>query len=234
MKKIIIVDKLKRPLELETNFLERPDIKIFTAYSNEEVLKIHGDEKVDLIITLINLPGMGTGDLCSVIRTIKTLRRVSIIVYSPDNDKDISMSERCRANAVMTLPVNTALLLEKVQELLNISSREPCRVLIIVRREGHLLSGPFTCSLENISETGMLVETHKNLERGDRIECSFIMPNSTRMETRGEIVRVVKNSTQSHYKWYGVKFASLPVEAKCAIEAFVGKKTGLRPKYRDL
>ncbi|HXY54398.1 MAG TPA: PilZ domain-containing protein [Nitrospirota bacterium] len=233
MKKIIIMDKIKRPLELETNFLERPDIKIFTAYSNEEVLKIHGDEKVDLIITLINIPGMGTGDLCSVIRAIKTLRRVSIIVYSPDDEKNIAMSERCRANAVMTLPVNAALLLDKVQELLHISSRESCRVLIIVRREGHLLSRPFTCSSENISATGMLVETHKNLERGDRIECSFIMPDSTRMETRGEIVRVVKNSTRCHNNWYGVKFASLPLEAKCAIEAFVGRKTVLRPKYRD-
>ena len=234
MKKIIIVDQIKRRLELETNFLERPDIKIFTAYSNEEVLKIHGDEKVDLIITLINLPGMCTGDLCSTIRAMKTLRRVSVIVYSPDNEKNIALSERCRANAIMTLPVNTTLLLDRVQELLNVSLRESCRVLISVRREGYLLSKPFTCGSENISATGMLMETHKNLERGDRIECSFVLPDSTRLETRGEIVRVVKNPAQCQYNWYGVRFATLPHEAKCAIEAFVRKKTVLHPEYRDL
>jgi DNA-binding response OmpR family regulator len=235
MKKIIIADQIKHPLEQETNFLERPDIKIFTAYSNEEVLKIHSAEKVDLIMTLFYLPGMSTGDLCSLIRAIQTLRGVSVIVYSPDNEKDIALSERCRANAIMTLPVNTALLLDKVQELLNISSRESCRVLLSVRREGHLLGKPFTCSSENISVSGMLMETHRNLERGDRIECSLVLPDSTRVETSGEIVRAIKNSTRYDPNWYGVKFSSLAPEAKCAIEAFVEKKTPtLRPKYRGL
>lgn len=235
MKKIIIADQIKHSLERETNFLERHDIRVFTAYSNEEVLKIHGAEKVDLIITLIHLPGMSTADLCSLIRTIPNLRSVSMIIYSSDKEKDIALSERCRANAVMTLPVNAALQLDKIQELLNISSRGSCRVLLSVSLEGHLLGKPFTCTSENISASGLLMETHRNLERGDRIDCSLVLPDSTRVKTSGEIVRAIKNPTRFNPNWYGVKFSALAPEARCAIEALVNKRSQtLRLNPRDL
>jgi len=225
MKKIIIADQIKQSLERETNFLERPDVKVFTVYSNEEVMKIHSTEKVDLIITLFHMPGMSTADLCSLIRTIRNLRSVSMIIYSTDKEKDVAMSERCRANATMTLPVNAALLLDKVQELLNIPPRGVCRVLLSARLEGHLLGKPFTCTSENISASGLLMETHRNLERGDRIGCSLVLPDSTRVETSGEIVRTIKNPTRFDPNWYGVKFYTLAPEAKCAIEALVKKRS---------
>jgi DNA-binding response OmpR family regulator len=225
MKKIIIVDQIRHSLAQETNFLERRDVKVFAANSNDEVLKIHSTEKADLIITIFNLPGMSTADLCSLIRTVPNMRMVSMIIYSSDKEKDIALSERCRANAVMTLPVNAALLLDKMQELLNISSRGSCRVLLSVRLEGHLLGKPFTCTSENISASGLLMETHKNLERGDRIDCSLVLPDSTRVNTRGEVVRAIKNPTRFDPNWYGVKFYALPPEAKCAIETLVEKRS---------
>jgi len=235
MKKIIIADQIKHSLVQETNFLERQDIKVFTAKSNEEVLKIHGIEKVDLIITLFNMPGMSTADLCSLIRTVPNLRGVSMIIYSSSEEKEIALSERCRANAVMTLPVNAALLLDKMQELLNISSRGSCRVLLSVRLEGYLLGKPFTCTSENISTSGLLMETHRNLEQGDRIDCSLVLPDSTRVKTSGEIVRSIKNPTRFDPNWYGVKFSTLAPEAKCAIEALVEKRSStLRSKSRGL
>ena len=235
MKKIIIADQIKHSLAQETNFLERQDVKVFTVNSNEEVLKIRGTEKADLIITLFHLPGISTAELCSLIRTIPNMRRVSMIIYSSDEEKDIALSERCRANAVMTLPVNAALLLDKMQELLNISSRGSCRVLLSVRLEGHLLGKPFTCTSENISASGLLMETHKNLERGDRIDCSLVLPDSTRVKTSGEIVRAIKNPTRFDPNWYGVKFFALAPEAKCAIEALIEKRSQtLRSKSRSL
>ncbi|HSA77878.1 MAG TPA: PilZ domain-containing protein [Nitrospirota bacterium] len=235
MKKIIIADQIKQSMERQSNFLQRPNIKVFTAYSNEEVLKFHSAEKVDLIITLFRLPGMSTADPCSLIRTIRNLRRVSMIIDSSDKEKDIALSERCRANAVMTLPVNACLLLDKMQEFLDIPSRESCRVLLSVRLEGHLLSKPITCTSENISASGMLIETHRNLERGDRIYCSLVLPDSTRLETCGEIVRAIKNPTRFDPNWYGVKFSALAPEAKCAIEARVAKRyQALRSRTRDL
>jgi len=225
MKKIIIADQIKHSLERQTNFLQQPNIKVFTAYSNEEVLKFHSDEKVDLIITLFRLPGMSTADLCTLIRTIRNLRSVSMIIYTSDKEKDIALSERCRSNAVMTLPVNASLLLDKMQELLDIPSRGSCRVLLSVCLEGQILSKPFTCTSENISASGLLMETHRNLERGDRIDCSLVLPDSTRVKTRAEIVRAIKNPTRFDPNWYGVKFSSLAPEAKCAIEALVEKRS---------
>jgi len=55
------------------------------------------------------------------------------------------------------------------------------------------------------------------------------------VETRGEIVRAIKNPTRFDPNWYGVKFSSLAPEAKYAIEALIGKRSqALQSRNRDL
>lgn len=108
-------------------------------------------------------------------------------------------------------------------------------MLLSVRLEGHLLGKPFICTSENISASGLLMGTHRNLERGDRIDCSLVLPGSTRVKTRGEIVRTIKNPTRFDPNWYGVKFSSLVPEAKYAIERLIEKGSQtLRSRYRVL
>src|SRR5512143_1717105 len=98
-------------------------MKVFTAYSNEEVLKIHSTEKVDLIITLLRLPGMGTTDLCFSDQDHSQPAQCLDVICSSEEEKDIALSERCRANAIMTR--RSTLLLDKMQELLDIPSMAP-------------------------------------------------------------------------------------------------------------
>jgi CheY-like chemotaxis protein len=224
MKKIMIAQDINKTLQQKNSFLKRADIKVFTAASNDEALKIHREERVHLIITQLDMPGMATEQFCSLVREDPELRAVSVIMICTNNRAEIEQSSRCRANAVILRPVNPALLLAKAQQLLDISWRETYRVLLSLTVDGNAKDTPFFCRSQNISTSGMLIETDKTLPHGDRVICSFFLPDSMRIQAAGEIVRIPQQATGSTVKQYGVKFSNLTPEARQALEAFVEKK----------
>jgi DNA-binding response OmpR family regulator len=225
MKKILISEGMLASVATETSFLRRSDIMLFTAATNDEVLALHLAERVDLIITELDLPGMQSEKLHERIRNDRELRSVSTILLCADRASDRARCEGCKANVVMTLPVNASLLIEKTQQLLSISWRESYRVLLNVNIEGCSKDSSFFCSSENISTTGILIETNKVLAKGDRVMCSFFLPGAKQIKTSGEIIRVTQKEAGSKLSRYGINFIKLNPEAKAAIEDFIEKKS---------
>jgi len=225
MKKILIAEEIKSEIEQALAFLKREDIQVFTAATNDDLLKIHQRERAGLIIAALNAPGMTSEDLYAAIRKDRDLRTVSVILVCPDTPADVERGKQCNANAVMTLPIDVSRLRNKVQQLLDISWRESYRVLLSVSIEGTSKDRAFFCKSENLSTTGMLMETERELEKGDRVQCSFFLPDSKQVRTSGEVMRVIEQAAGSKTNRYGVKFDHLPAEAKAAIEDFVEKKS---------
>jgi two-component system chemotaxis response regulator CheY len=224
MKKIIIAQDISRILQQKNSFLQRADIKVFNAVSNDEALKIHRGERVHLIITQLDMPGMASEKFCSLVREDPDLRGVSIIMICTNNSAEIEMSARCRANAVILRPINPALVLAKAQQILDIAWRETYRVLISLSVDGNTKDTPFFCRSQNISTSGMLIETDKTIPHGDRVVCSFFLPDSIRIQATGEVIRIPQQATGDTVKQYGIKFLNLTTEVRQALESFVEKK----------
>jgi CheY-like chemotaxis protein len=224
MKKILIADVLKSLLAREKSFLNRASVKLFTAATNDDMLAVHRAENVDLIISQLDMPGMEDDQLYVAIRKDSILRKVSLIMVCNGGPGDRERAERCTANTVMTHPVDSALLLKKAQDLLDVSWRESYRVLLSVNITGTSKESGFFCRSENISTTGLLVETDRALKEGDRVVCSFFLPGARQIVAPGEIVRSIDSAQNAGQRRYGVKFGRLTPEARSAIETFVGKK----------
>jgi DNA-binding response OmpR family regulator len=232
MKKILVTDNIMTIIEKEKGFLDREGVKLFTAATNDSVLSIHRTEKVDIIIADLHTPGMKIEQLCSAIRSDDALSTVAMIILRPDNAADRERSAQCKANAVLTLPMDPAQILEKVRQLLDISWRESYRVLVSVSVSGSSKDRSFFCRSGNISTTGMLIETEKVFAKGDRLACSFFLPDSAQIKTNGEIVRIIKQAAGSKTCQYGIRFSSLPGDAKSAIEVFVDRKSQVSTSKR--
>lgn len=224
MKKILIAQEIYKILQRKNNFLNRADMMIFTAASHDEVLEIHRAERVDLIITQLDLPGITCEQFCSRIREDANLREVSIIMVCANNNSAKAQSARCRANAVVLRPFKSDVLLAKAKELLNISWRETYRVLLSVAVEGNANNQMFFCRSLDISATGMLIETEQVFSPGDRLVCNFFLPDATRIEATGEIVRTLEKAPGTDANRYGVHFLTLAPEAKKTLEAFIDAK----------
>ena len=92
MKKIIIEADIYEALRKEQSFLNRSDIKTFTAVTNEEALAVHKAEKADLIVTKLDTPPMNGETLCSLIREDQALSGVSMLIVCSNTPSD---HERC-------------------------------------------------------------------------------------------------------------------------------------------
>ena len=224
MKKILIADSIFDLIPHGRDFFGRANVRLLRAETKEAALQIHKAEKVNLIIMDLDAPGMSCEEFCAVIRTLKDLRKVSIMLLCNNSKDAMERSSRCQANFWTTRPIDEEVFLEKAHQLMNISTRQDYRVLLSVVVSSRIRKKSFFCRSENISASGMLLETDKLLSRGDRLTCSFFLPDSVQIVAEGEIVRIVKRSTEVEPNQYGLRFTQIETEAKEAIEKFVRLK----------
>ena len=223
MKKVIIAKDIRAILEKKKTFLDRSAVRLFAAPSNEKVLALHRAINADLIIAKLNMPEMSGETLCSLIREDEELRHVSIVIVCSENESDLARCIQCRANAFISSPVDTELLLQEAHRLLNIAPRTSYRIPIRVKFFGKSKQRVFTGYTENLSSSGMLLCTMSHLFEGDSVMCSFSVPVSTQITVQAEVVRVLGKEPVLNANCYGIKFTDLGASATSAIQAFVEK-----------
>ena len=220
MKKILLVNASRYFFEEGKNLLNRKEFQVFMAPSARRALEIHREEKVNLIVTDIDLQDMGGELLCARIRDDIESRTVSLILIFNDNPTEIARSKISHANVCLKKPFTARSLLDQVEKLLTISTRRGYRVLLRAKIKGSVDNGVFFCTSQNISISGMLIETERQLAVGDLINCSFFLPGAAQVACDGEIVRL-DSSAGNGSLLYGVRFLNLSLEHQQAIEAFV-------------
>lgn len=224
MGKIIITRDIKALLEQGGNFLDREDIRIFAAASNEEVLEIQKSERADVIIADLDDPLLSGELLCKTIRESSELCRVSMIVMHSGSASDIQRLSACRANAFVERSADPASIIEKVRGLMHIPVRESFRVPIGTEVEcgnNRIMSIGYS---ENISITGMLFDSETKFLKGEIFSCWFLLPDSTHIRTDAEIVRVCVRATEHDPHRYGIRFTNLSPELRAAIEEYIRNK----------
>ena len=219
MKKVLLADGLKGLFTERGSFIARAGIQVFTAATNDEALAVHGRERVDLIVTQLDMPGIRIEDLFSAIRNDKELRKVSTIIICKDTLAHRERCKKCRANAVFTLPVDAELLAVKAQQFLHVAPRKLYRAPLAVGIQGSFKNRPLPFWTENISARGMLIRTEEPLSKGDGIFFSFFLPDGTHVSGYGEIARVDQLATGAFL--YGIKFTDVAPADSSAIEAVV-------------
>ncbi len=127
VKKVLIAENIEPLLTRGTDFLRRSDIAVFIAATNDDMLRTHIEEKVNLIITTFGLPGLSCEALFAVIRQSRELAAAFTFIICEDAPGHRERSSRCGAHAVMTMPVDPSLFARKAQELLDVTPRRSYR-----------------------------------------------------------------------------------------------------------
>lgn len=218
MKKILIANDLQKHLENKSSYLSNAGIRVYTAATNDELLNIHAEIKANLIITHLEMSGIKNMDLFKVIRSSKDLRNVSVIMVCKNSLANRELCKQCGANAIITIPVDTDLLNNKIRQLLNIAPRKDYRAALAVAIEGKFKDRPLPFWTENISASGMLIRTAEPLSRDAGIFISFFLPDGTHVSGYGEITRVIQPEKESGIFLYGVKFTSIDQDTKSALK----------------
>lgn len=221
MKKMLVADDLK-PLMLNAmDFLRRNEIAVYSAATQDDMLKLHFQENVNLLVTKLDLPGITCETLVHTIRRAEHVRNVSIMLLANSSPAHRERSVRCGVNCIQHMPVDPAIFAGKIQEFLVVAPRRHYRVVLNIAVDGRHNDRPFLCNMENISASGMLIRTSEKLDIGERIACSFFLPTGRKIGASGEIVRQADQQADGAFNRYGIRFISLAVDAASAINTFV-------------
>ena len=151
------------------------------------------------------------------------IRAVSTIIVSEDTLAHRERCKQCKANAVITIPVDAALLQMQVQQFLNVAPRTFYRAALAVAISGTFKNQPLPFRTENISASGMLIKAAEPLTKGDGIFFSFFLPDGAHVSGYGEIIRAVQLEDAPEAYLYGVKFTNIDQSVREAIDK-VAKK----------
>lgn len=221
MKKILIAKRIIGRLRKRNSFLNRADIKVLAAGSLNELLEIHRTVHADLVIADYDLPGLKTDTLTDRVRQQTGLSGIPIILICPDRTAARLKSAHFGADVVLFEPVKARKILAAARKLLNLSWRETYRVLLSVAVEGSACDQSFSCRTLDISTTGMLLETGQHFKAGDRVVCSFLLPDATRIGASAEVVRELHQPAITDKNLYGLRFLTLSPGAQEALDSLI-------------
>lgn len=221
MKKILLVNASRYFFDEGKNLLDRKDFQVFPAPSGLMALQIHNQEKVDLIVSELDLPEMCGDILCARVREAADSRMVSFILVCQNTPAELQRGKHCGANICLQRPFSARTLLEHVEKLLAISVRRGYRVLLRAKVKGARDDSTFFCTSQNISASGVLIEADRLMQTGEQLTCSFYLPGSAHITADGEVARL---ETMADGKLqYGVRFTVISPEHKSEIEKFIAE-----------
>jgi DNA-binding response OmpR family regulator len=118
-KRILVVDDEPRVLKMLRCRLETAGYQVSTAVEGHEALQKVRDEKPDLIVLDLILPGMSGYEVCARLKGDEEFRRIPVLVLSArSQEQDAAEGKRVGADAFMTKPYDGDVLLARVSELL--------------------------------------------------------------------------------------------------------------------
>jgi response regulator RpfG family c-di-GMP phosphodiesterase len=202
------------------NLFNRGNIKIFTAATTDEILRIHIEEIVNLIVLKHDLPGTSSEAIFNIIWQSQHLKEVLAIMVCENDVLHQERCKRCGVQAILATPADPGQLQEKVQQFLNVARRQAYRVLLNVSVDSKFNGRHFLCRMENISATGALMSAELDLSLEDNISCSFYLPDMTKIDAKSAVVRIVKQRG-TDATLYGIKYTKIPADSKARIEAYV-------------
>lgn len=214
-KRLIVAETILAMLQQGSTLFGRGGIMVLPAPTSEEVLALHRDQQADLIITDHGLPLMGGAQLCSNIRSEVALRDVSFIMICDRTGPGLVESQRAGANAILTRPLDAGELFSKVSHLLMVQDRMAVRVPLRITVNGRDRQTTFVGMSQDISVSGMLIESGRIMQQGERLECSFTI--SGRVVTVGCIVVRAQEGPRDTFR-YGVKFLNLDAKSFVLLE----------------
>ena len=219
MKNILIASSSSAFIERNTYLLRRSHFRMFTAGSASGAMAILNHELIDLLLLDIQLSDQSGESFCREVCNNGFDPKTIILLVCHDSADDFLRLKDSGADALIARPIMPLQLIKTVGQFLAVQLVRSRRVSLRVKVASMKDDIEFFCISQNISLTGMLIETSFSLELGPIILCQFSIPGKADVETEGEIVRSARTMNGSHQ--YGVHFTTLNRRFRHEIDLYI-------------
>ncbi|SEM25544.1 two-component system, OmpR family, alkaline phosphatase synthesis response regulator PhoP [Syntrophus gentianae] len=123
-KRILVVDDEKDIVELVAFNLEREGLAVQRAFDGEKALQLIGEEKPDLLILDLMLPGLSGLDVCRIVRQQEKTETLPIIMLTAKGEPlDKILGLEMGADDYITKPFDVRELIARVRAVLRRSNQ---------------------------------------------------------------------------------------------------------------
>jgi hypothetical protein len=215
-KRVLLVSDDPRFFENPENAFQSRGADVFTAMSDTEAVSFIDAHGADLIIHHGVPASVSSTDFG---RVITEGRSLILVVAADANTRGFGKLERVH---VIMEPVEGRALLRLSHNELGVADRKYISILVQVRVTEPKVTTIFGKS-RDLSDGGILVETHQSLVIHDMVVVSFLIPGADRMiQSEALVMREVVRAGGG--RRYGLKFHNLPEADREIIAEFVGAK----------
>lgn len=120
MPTVLIVDDDPEIRDLLARFLDKHGVAALVAADGESVLRTVRDERVDLVVLDLMLPGEGGFEICRKLRQISTVPVIMLTALAEDTDRIVGLE--LGADDYVTKPFNPRELLARIRAVLRRAS----------------------------------------------------------------------------------------------------------------
>lgn len=222
-RKILIVDDTALFRELNSLFLARFG-RVITACSGESALELIRNERPAIVVTDLNMPGMGGDELCCEVRRDPALADTPIVILAPaENAADRARAVRSGADDVVAKPISRMSLVESVSRFLR-SSQRPGLERVDVEAQVRIRSADVEAwgLAQNLSRGGIFVEADAVIPSETEVELDFELPETgSPLHSTARVVWAREGSPHGPRSGMGLQFLAIDREATRMIEGFV-------------
>lgn len=119
MSKVLLVEDSVAEVEKMTSYLQKRGFAVFGVKSAEEAQLRVKQQKPDLILLDIILPGQSGFELCRKLKNDPATKSIPIVICSTKNtDVDKTWGNMSGADAYLTKPIDEATLVETINQFI--------------------------------------------------------------------------------------------------------------------
>ena len=216
---LLVVDEIRWFRELGESFLARTG-RVISCSSTDRALEIAREERPDVVITDLDMPGRDGVELCTAIRQDPLLAWTPVVVVTGRNDpSDHARAIRAGATDVLAKPITRVALIESISRLTRFDKPQG-RPRIDVDAPVRVEPSDEWGTIRNLSRGGAFIETPTPLPGRREIGLEFQLPE-TRRSVRTTAQVVWTRPTRGGRAGQGMRFLSLDRSSIRALEEFV-------------
>ena len=222
-RKILIVDDTAMFRELNSIFLARFGA-VITAGSGESALELIRSERPSIIVSDLDMPGIGGDALCREVRRDPELAGTPVIILTSTHcAADRARAVRAGANDIVAKPISRMALVESVSRFLR-SPNHSGLARVEVETNVRIRTADIDAwgLVTNLSRGGIFIEADAVMPSETEVELDFELPEANLpLHSTARVVWAREGGPQGSRSGMGLQFLAIDREASRQIESFV-------------
>lgn len=231
--KMLLVDDKSLTTSLDRAGYREMGVQVLSASDQQEAFNALENKAVEIVVINLDFLGSGARMICHTLRNREEWKEMPIVVTSVQaSSVHKSSAIDAGANLFVEQPIPRSYFIQKIKELLTKATRGNDRI-----RSADLGPVKLICSdqeysfpIGDISSSGMLVSTEKELDQGVVCSMEIRLPNSKKpIKIDGEVVRVLKEDKNNPDRkaGLGIRFSKFKGDAQKKLTQFLDKHSSL-------